>query len=124
MSGIQAEEEVILPKEELIKLAGYLEGEGYFGTWPTCIQVSTTDKDVAEWAASVMRLDGKVQKYVRSDPACKTVWKVSVSGERAFELMALLLPEMIGERRKARIRACLELRDSRRPLTTGPRGGE
>lgn len=91
-----------IDREDLIWLAGLLEGEGAFdlhrGKYPR-IRVGMTDRDVIGRAATL--LGGKVRLSLKPKPA-KAMWHVEVSGAKALEAMTALLPFM-GARRSAKI---------------------
>jgi hypothetical protein len=94
-------------REDLIWLAGYLEGEGSFmppvpsaPNRPT-IQVAATDEDViarvsALWGVSYWR------SSERRNPAWKPYFRVVIRGARAVELMRDLRP-LMGNRRQQQI---------------------
>lgn len=88
--------------DDLIWLAGLLEGEGTFdlhrGKYPR-IRLAMTDRDVVGRAASLM--DTKLRLSLHRAPAQPT-WHSEVSGDRAAELMRELLPFM-GTRRSGKI---------------------
>jgi len=89
-------------RDDLIWLAGLLEGEGAFdlhrGKYPR-IRVGMTDRDVIGRAATL--LGGNVRLSLKPAPA-KAMWHVEVSGAKALAAMTLLLPFM-GARRSAKI---------------------
>lgn len=89
-------------REDLLWLAGLLEGEGCFdlqkGTYPR-IRLSMTDRDVVGRAASLM--DTGVRLSIRHAPN-KSTWHAELQGERAAAIMEELLPYM-GARRSQRI---------------------
>ena len=88
--------------DDLLWLAGLLEGEGTFdahrGRYPR-IRLAMTDRDVVGRAASLM--DTGVRLSLREAPASPT-WHAELSGARAAAIMAELLPHM-GARRSQRI---------------------
>lgn len=89
-------------REDLIWLAGLLEGEGTFDLhkkrYPR-IRLGMTDRDVVGRAASLMR--ARIRMSIPLD-ATKTMFHTEISGARAAEIMRSLLPYM-GARRSARI---------------------
>lgn len=89
-------------RDDLLWLAGILEGEGTFdlhrGRYPR-VRLGMTDRDVVGRAASVM--DATIRLSLRAAPA-KPSWHAELSGPRAEELMADVLPHM-GARRSQRI---------------------
>jgi hypothetical protein len=103
-------------------LAGLLEGEGCFslankGGHSINIQLSTTDRDTVERAASIMRTR---LHQGRTLPSGKTVWRCYVAGAAAAALMRRLLPFM-GSRRTSRIQWLLNAHDKK--LTRKESGG-
>lgn len=111
-----------MTRDELIWLAGWLEGEGCFlysehknNSPKIIIQVFSTDYDVIERAAKIMQ-----SKRVRTMPPRNQSnggYRTEVQANRAAELMQMLLPFM-GKRRSSKIRECLEKWDARpsRPM--------
>lgn len=90
-------------------LAGWLEGEGYFGVAPSgspIIQVSCTDKDIVEKASKLMGSNG-VKFQSRRKPHWKDVYKTHLHGQSAVNIMKLIRPYM-GERRGAVIDTAIE----------------
>lgn len=89
-------------RDDLLWLAGLLEGEGTFdshrGKYPR-IRLAMTDRDVVGRAASLM--DTKIRLSLHAAPA-KPTWHSELSGERAAEIMRQILPFM-GARRSAKI---------------------
>lgn len=89
-------------RDDLLWLAGLLEGEGTFdahrGKYPR-IRLAMTDRDIVGRAASLM--DAKIRLSLHAAPA-KPTWHAEISGEKAAEIMRLILPFM-GARRSARI---------------------
>lgn len=91
-----------MSRDDLLWLAGLLEGEGSFdlhrGKYPR-IRLGMTDRDVVGRAATL--LGGRVRLSLKPKPN-KATWHVEVSGAKATEAMAWVLPHM-GARRSARI---------------------
>jgi hypothetical protein len=89
-------------RDDLLWLAGLLEGEGSFdahrGKYPR-IRLAMTDRDVVGRAASLM--DAKIRLALHPAPASAT-WHTEISGVRAAEIMREILPHM-GTRRSGRI---------------------
>lgn len=89
-------------RDDLLWLAGLLEGEGTFdahrGRYPR-IRLAMTDRDVVGRAASLM--DTKLRLALHPAPASAT-WHSEVSGERAADIMRDILPHM-GSRRSGKI---------------------
>jgi hypothetical protein len=101
-----------MTRDDLLWLAGYLEGEGSF-TSPTPsapnrprIQVAATDEDVIQRIAAIWGVS-----YWRSpetrNPAWKPYYRVQVRGRRAVDLMRELRP-LMGIRRQQQIDRALE----------------
>lgn len=93
-------------REEVVWLAGLLEGEGSFdahrGKYPR-IRLAMTDRDVVARAAALM--DATIRLSLHPAPAQPT-WHTEISGERAAVIMRELLPFM-GTRRSGRIASVL-----------------
>lgn len=96
-------------------LAGYLEGEGYFGVGKANgarskslafkISVGSTDRDVVERASRIM--SGIVRLHsngngIRDGYARKRLYDFTIHGSRAIQWMMTLYP-LMGTRRKERI---------------------
>lgn len=121
--------------DDLLWLAGLLEGEGSFSarapkdrphSRTLLVQIHMTDRDVIERAA---RLMGSCAVYVSSKKTKgqKSIFRCYLTGHRACELMRRLLPHM-GERRTGQINKALvewenrpvALRERRLPATCHP----
>lgn len=93
-------------RDDLIWLAGLLEGEGAFdlhrGRYPR-IRVGMTDRDVVGRAATL--LGAKVRLSLRAAPAQAT-WHAEISGVQAASVMEQILPYM-GSRRSGKIATVL-----------------
>lgn len=93
-------------RDDLIWLAGLLEGEGAFdvshGKYPR-VRVGMTDRDTIERAA---RLMGATPRLSLHPAPVAPTWHSEVSGVRAGELMRELLPFM-GTRRSQQIAKAL-----------------
>lgn len=89
-------------REDLIWLAGLLEGEGTFdlhrGRYPR-IRLAMTDRDVVGRAATL--LGASIRGSLRARPY-RSTWHTEISGERAAAVMREVLPFM-GARRSAKI---------------------
>jgi hypothetical protein len=112
---------------EIAWLAGLLEGEGSFGltgyaakkskVFPT-ISLAMTDLDIIERAGALIggqgqaRIMARVGQRMGTGTVRKTTYRWRVSGNRAIEVMRLILPYM-GERRTARIREILGIWEAR-----------
>lgn len=115
-------------RDDLLWLAGLLEGEGTFdahrGKYPR-IRLAMTDRDIVGRAASLM--DAKIRLSLHTAPA-KPTWHTEISGERAAEIMAQILPFM-GSRRSGKIAEVLAIQHFRQKTviaegkgsTPGPR---
>ena len=109
---------------ELHWLAGWLEGEGCFGVSKRrssslhfYVSVNTTDRDVAERAASLLKVNVRPQKPKTYGLSKKPLYHLSLGRmTEAISLMRQLLPIM-GERRSAKIRSLLSLYENYRPMT-------
>jgi hypothetical protein len=91
---------------EIAWLAGYLEGEGWFGAKVNSpkIRVQATDLDVIQHAARL--LDVPVTRVVDERENRKDCYALIIQGQRAAEWM-MTLYTLMGERRKAKIRVIL-----------------
>lgn len=89
-------------RDDLLWLAGLLEGEGTFdahcGKYPR-IRLAMTDRDVVGRAASLM--DTTLRLSLHPAPV-KATWHSEISGPRAAQIMREVLPHM-GARRSAKI---------------------
>lgn len=89
-------------------LAGWVEGEGCYSmarTRPHLVEpivtISTTDKDVAERGAKILRAE--VRERQKAQPHHKQPYEVRLGGARALGWMLTLYP-LMASRRRARIR--------------------
>jgi hypothetical protein len=93
---------LVIERDDLMWLAGLLEGEGYFGHKGKSARLSIecTDRDVAGRAAMLMRgkLRARLPRHERANPT----YVCEVGGEKAVTVMQQLLPHM-GARRSSRI---------------------
>lgn len=99
-----------MTNEDLLFLAGWLEGEGSFGYRGKALRLSgsTTDLDVAEKIARILvvPVKGPYPQYLNGK-RCKDRWDVGVyRAEVAASLMMLLLPHL-GARRRLQIEKAL-----------------
>jgi hypothetical protein len=100
-----------LDEYTLYWLAGLLEGEGSFSpgtpSEPSRIRIylHMTDEDVIARVASIFGV-GYVHERPRKDH-WKPTYLTRVAGERAALLMKMIYP-LMGQRRQAQIRRCLE----------------
>lgn len=108
------------PREELIWLAGLLEGEGYFGSRPPRsgysraqlrVTVKMTDRDVIERAAALMDAPGvRASGPPKDKPHWSPYFYCGCYGAKAAALMEAVRPYM-GLRRGAEIDRLLALPD-------------
>lgn len=114
-------------RDDLLWLAGLLEGEGSFdahrGRYPR-IRLGMTDRDVVGRAASLM--DSSIRLSLHAAPE-KPTWHTELSGTKAAEVMRAILPFM-GARRSAKIAECLAVAEwpkgaCRGASTPGPKLG-
>ena len=91
-----------MDRDDLMWLAGLLEGEGYFGIKGKSprLSIECTDRDVAGRAA--MLLGGKLRARLPRNERSNATYVCEVGGEKAASAMAALLPHM-GARRSSRI---------------------
>lgn len=97
--------------EEIVWLAGLLEGEGCFGNYASGrsrhryirIQLAMNDEDIIKRAASIMQgsLQGPYTCGTR-----KGTWVTTAGNTQSPQWMMTVYPFM-GKRRQAQIRACL-----------------
>ena len=96
--------------EDVLWLAGYLEGEGCFsivngGTPSARITVSTTDLDVAIKVAKLLECTS-VGTYSRKTAKQRPVYVTCLGGVEAITWMIRVYP-FLGERRKSKILECI-----------------
>ena len=95
-----------IARDDLLWLAGLLEGEGCFdlhrARYPR-VRLGMTDRDVVGRAATLF--GSRVRLTLKPAPATAT-WHTEVSGARAEEIMEAVLPFM-GARRSAKIATIL-----------------
>ena len=107
-------------REDLLWLAGLLEGEGTFdlhrGRYPR-IRLGITDRDVVGRAATVMGT--KVRTTLRPAPWTAT-FHTEVQGTRAVAILWELFP-LMGARRSSRIATILGHASVDRGSAPGPR---
>lgn len=99
-------------REEIIWLAGLLEGEGTFvkahsGKNSIRARLAMTDKDVIETAARVFPPSGPIS-IRKMEPPYKEAYTISWSGKRAAVLSSTVLPYM-HSRRTEKINQLLKL---------------
>lgn len=85
-------------------LAGFLDGEGYFGTRRSNIVMSVSQKD--EWHIRKVQslIGGKV--YHRPDNQGRWYWRMDMTGKAAAGLM-MTLYTLMSPRRQERIEQCI-----------------
>jgi hypothetical protein len=97
---------MIEDREDLVWLAGLLEGEGSFDLhrdkYPR-VRVGMTDRDVVGRAATLF--GSRIRLTLRPAPYQAT-WHAEISGEKAAQIMREILPHM-GARRSGRIASIL-----------------
>lgn len=110
-----------MKRDDLMWLAGLLEGEGSFGFYKPKfaprIQITMADKDVME---RVALLFGGKNLYERPSPRSNwnPVYQCAVQGDAALEIMSSIYPVM-GKRRQKRIRECIEAGSRRKGKSMG-----
>jgi hypothetical protein len=118
-----------LKHDDLLWLAGLLEGEGSFmrghpdrPNLPV-ISLTMTDEDVIARAASVMGVN--YCEYDRKPGVWKVMYVIQFKGKRACEIMELLRPHM-GARRRGQIDSALGCYEDRRkpPALTSEQAAE
>lgn len=94
---------------ELYWLAGLLEGEGCFAIRGTghnpIIQLIMTDLDVVIRAAELMGCHKVIKNKIYSKSG-KPLYRTTLYGKSAIEIMKLVLPVM-GKRRSEKIKECI-----------------
>ncbi|GAA4981160.1 hypothetical protein [Actinopolymorpha pittospori] len=110
-------------REDVIWLAGLLEGEGTFdlhrGKYPR-VRVAMCDRDVVGRAATLF---GSTIRLTLKPAPFQATWHAEISGARAVEIMTAVLPHM-GARRSAKIAEVLgraAMRKETRGSIPGPR---
>lgn len=102
-----------MKNEDLYWLAGWLEGEGSFmgkcGTQTKCtIQAACTDEDVIIRVASLFDRDyQKLNRRPNGKDHWKEVYRTTLHGEAAKELMLKLSP-LMGKRRQEQIKKAID----------------
>lgn len=99
---------ILKNREDLMWLAGYLEGEGCF--WAghkgnMIVTVSTVDEDIAKRAHCLM---GGCLSQVRATVTGKKVYRVDVLARRYAYALMVALYKFMGVRRQAKIIECLK----------------
>ena len=100
----------MITSQKVCKMAGLLEGEGWFGVrrGGPAIKFCSTDYDVVAWVAA--QFGNKVMGPYRSNvfPNAKPIYVANTSGDRAAGWMMTVYSEM-GARRKTKIREVLRV---------------
>lgn len=97
-----------MKRDELIWLAGLLEGEGCFRCAQTpVIKLSMTDKEIVTKVAKLIKVK-KVRKYSHRNPNWNDYYEASIYGKDAIVLMEKLFP-LMGKRRQKAIQNVLDL---------------
>ena len=104
--------------KDIYWLAGLLEGEGFFllsKSNSPIVGLRMTDLDIVERAKSITKATNLT--YVRKGAfkTHKTLYEFRIFGNKALELMNILLP-LMGERRQIKIKEILEVCKNR-PFT-------
>jgi hypothetical protein len=100
--------ETMMEEQDLWWLAGYLEGEGSFTSGPPSapnqprIQMTTTDKDIADRVGSLLGIKPQPSRLDKRNPKWKRAYIVIKRGKAAVVLMRELYP-MMGNRRQGQI---------------------
>jgi hypothetical protein len=101
-------------RDDLVWLAGYLEGEGCFrtgldshGSRRITISVNSTDEDVLSRAAALLG-NRNVYKHQPKKANWSLLYETAVSGKAAAELMIILFP-LMGKRRKLQIAKAIKV---------------
>jgi len=114
MRKVVGEVDLPIPPEDLMWLAGILEGEGSFGCWggAPVITLPVTDRDIVERIAGIA---GGAHVGIQKPKTSKhrDVFYTQVSGARARSAMRQILP-LMGERRRAKISDVLRMWDERK----------
>ena len=98
-------------REEIVWVAGLLEGEGHFAPSRGCprIKLVMTDRDIVERAACVLGATASIKQYKPTSPSggeTKLAYRLTIDGRRAAAWMMMLWP-FLGVRRRERITAVL-----------------
>ncbi len=97
-------------EQEIVWLAGYLEGEGCFYKKKDCptvmIQVASVDKDIIERVAKI--LNGPIRILKPRKESHQIQYCITIASKKAVGVMRTILPFM-GQRRKAKIEELLEV---------------
>lgn len=105
--------------DDILWLAGWLEGEGCFSTnsdATICISAGCTDVDVIEKVARIFGTD-TIHIRKRPNPKHKPMYRTEIYAENAELLMKVIYPYM-GARRQARITELLKFREERLVLAS------
>jgi transposase len=106
-----------MPKElhinDVLWMAGILEGEGYFGYTgksPRC-NLHMTDEDTIQKFSNLIEQKYKLIKH--KNPKWKNAFKISLTSSKAIELMNIILPYM-GKRRSEKIKEVLKIYETKK----------
>ena len=110
------EYDVVFARDDLMWLAGLLEGEGWFGArlvdgrrYPQII-LQMTDEDVVLRAAALVEVP--VKRRDRRGSGWSDIFQMRINGPKARSVMLQLEPFM-GERRSGKIKEVLEKWENR-----------
>lgn len=104
-------------KDQVTWVAGLLEGEGYFGNSNSggkipVIQINMTDEDIIQRLSEFFECKYYSRNSNVYNKNSNSIWKVcysvKISGNKARQIMELILPYM-GKRRSAKIKECLRI---------------
>lgn len=97
-----------MKEQDVAWLAGWLEGEGYFGYNSSLfIRVKSIDLDTLEKAQALVG-KGNIRVERRDNPKHSPTWEWGIFGKNARRVMLMVYPYMC-RRRKDRIRDALDL---------------
>src|SRR3990167_6895634 len=106
----------MLSENDRMWLAGWLEGEGWFGlslrSGTLCIHACSTDIDVIMRVKTLLGAKVVTKKKPNTALTRRQAYNCRVLGSTAATIMQQILPEM-GERRAGRIRELLTHHDNR-----------
>jgi hypothetical protein len=92
-------------REDVIWLAGLMEGEGHFSRWQMRVQLRMTDRDVVDRAYQIFGGIGKMWD-VKQRPDWQRNFGFILTGHRAAGWMMILYP-FLGQRKRWEIRTSL-----------------
>lgn len=94
---------------DLSWLAGFLEGEGHFGTAAKCEQVAASQVNDEPLARVLRLLGGSMTYHVATRKNENDIFRWAVTGSRARGVMLTLFP-LLSEKRQEQIRAAFAVR--------------